>query len=98
MRLRGQALEQSFEYQFGLHCAHRQRGLKAWQFGIVFLVAAFAPQSPEEHIPVFVDASQIRPFVGVHSSAKQEQLLAPVLGNAPSVMGHCLTELQYEVE
>ena len=67
------------------------------------MVAAFDPQSPEEHL--FVEASQISPFPsGVHSSpgsgsvpfttTPQKQL--PVLGKAPSVIRHCLLELQNE--
>ena len=91
----GHGFEQSREYQFGLHCAQRQRGLKAWQFGIVSLViVASAPQSLEEHVSVFL--SHIRPLVLEHSSAKQEQL--SVLGKKPSVMGHCFNELQNEEE
>ena len=101
----GHDFEQSREYQFGLHCAQRQRGLKALQFGMVSDVAASAPQSPDEHVEVFVLVSilQMRPFSGVQSSlymefrvlgssAKHEQL--SVFGKFPFVFLHVLNVLQ----
>ena len=92
----GHGFEQSREYQFGLHCAQRQRGLKAWQFGIVSLViVASAPQSLEEHVSVCL--SHTRPSVdNWQSIATQEQL--SLLGKEPSVMGHDLNALQNEEE